>query len=172
VWHSRDHDQAHHAVDAGHHDLRLGAARSGGGRLPYLVPSESVADAGDHDMRAWPVNTAEVESLEQLIARSTREVEACTSEIGLHLASRYFIGQAAQLIGALRLWAESRSQSDNTIAEMLKNLDIPALRDAAYRLREMATADAKAASWTIELNTNRTLRELFTIAVIAVAALE
>jgi hypothetical protein len=123
-------------------------------------------------MRAWPVNTAEVESLEQLIARSTREVEACASEIGLHLASRYFIGQAAQLVGALRLWAESRSQSDNTIAEMLKNLDIPALRDAAYRLREMATADAKAASWTIELNTNRTLRELFTIAVIAVAALE
>jgi hypothetical protein len=55
---------------------------------------------------------------------------------------------------------------------MLKNLDIPALRDAANRLREMATADAKAASWTIELNTNRTLRELFTIAVIAVAALE
>ena len=97
-------------------------------------------------MRAWLVDTAEVESLEQLVARSTREIEACTSEIGLHLANRYFIDQTAQLIGALRLWAESRSQSDNTIGEMLKNLDISALRDAAYRLREMATADAKAAS--------------------------
>ena len=118
------------------------------------------------------MNTAEVESLEQLVARSTREIEACTSELGLRLASRYFIDQAAQLIGALRLWAESRSQSDNTIGEMLKNLDIPALRDAAYRLREMATADAKAASWTIELNTHRTSRELFAIAAIAVAALE
>jgi hypothetical protein len=142
-----------------------------------------------HDRRAWPecqrrpaaeglvkegaqVNTAEVKSLEQLVARSTRDIEARTSELGLGLASRYLIDQAAQLIGALRLWAESQSQSDNAIGEMLKNRDIAALRDAAYRLREIATADAKAASWMIDLNTHRTSRELFAIAAIAVAALE
>jgi hypothetical protein len=118
------------------------------------------------------VNTAEVKSLEQLIVRSKRDIAARTGELGLGLASRYLIDQAGQLIGALRLWAESRSQSDNAIGEMLKNLDIPALRDAAYRLREIATADAKAASWTIELNTHRASRELFAIAAIAVAALE
>ena len=118
------------------------------------------------------MNTAEVKSLEQLVARSARDIEARTSELGLGLASRYLIDQAAQLIGALRLWAESRSESVNTIGEMLKNPDIPALRDAAYRLREIATADAKAASWTIELNTHRTSRELVAIAAIAVAALE
>jgi hypothetical protein len=118
------------------------------------------------------VNTAEVNSLEQLVARSARDIEARTSELSLGLASRYLIDQAAQLIGALRLWAESQSQSDNAIGEMLKNRDIPALRDAAYRLREIATADAKAASWTIELNTHRTSRELFAIAAIAAAALE
>jgi hypothetical protein len=118
------------------------------------------------------VNTAEVNSLEQLVARSARDIEARTSELSLGLASRYLIDQAAQLIGALRLWAESRSQSDNTIGEMLKNPDIPALRDAAYRLREIASADAKAASWTIELNTHRTSVELFAIAAIAIAALE
>lgn len=118
------------------------------------------------------VNTADVKSLEQLVARSARDIEARTSELGLGLASRYLIDQAAQLIGALRLWAESRSESVNTIGEMLKNPDIPALRDAAYRLREIATADAKAASWTIELNTHRTSRELVAIAAIAVEALE
>jgi hypothetical protein len=118
------------------------------------------------------VDTAEGDSLEQLLARSMRDVEASTSELGLQLDNRYFIDQAAQLIAALRLWADSHSQSDEAIVQMLKNLDISALRDAAYRLRELATADAKVAGWTIDLNTHRTSGELFTIAVIAAAALE
>jgi hypothetical protein len=113
-----------------------------------------------------------VESLQQLVARSTREIRAHTSELGLQLTSRYFIDQAAQLIAALRLWTESRFQSDKPLAEMLKDIDIPALRDAARQLREMGTADARIASWTIELNTNRTSGELFTIVVTALAALE
>jgi hypothetical protein len=113
-----------------------------------------------------------MESLEQLIARSTRDITCRASEIGLQLTSRYFIDQAAQLVAALRLWAETYSQPNQAIVNMLSTLDILALRDAAHQLREMATADAKTASWTIELNTNRASRELLAIAVLAVAALE
>jgi hypothetical protein len=119
-----------------------------------------------------PADNTEAESLAQLIVRSTRDIEAHASRIGLQLTSRYFIGQAAQFLAALRLWAQSHSQSDHHIRSMLDNLDIPVLRDAAYQLREMAAADAKAASWTIELNTTRASRELLTIAVIAIAALD
>ena len=117
-------------------------------------------------------NVAQTESMEQLIARSTRDITARVSEIGLQVTSRYFIDQAAQLVAALRLWAEACSQSDQSIVSMLNTLDIPALRDAAHQLREMAIADAKTASWTIELNTNRASRELLAIAVLSVAGLD
>ena len=169
---SRDDDQTRHT----------------GGVGPRNLSSERLPDARAlhalHHGRSWPEcqrrpasadqvkPTGQVESLQQLVARSTREIRAHTSELGLQLTSRYFIDQAAQLIAALRLWTESRFQSDKPLAEMLKDIDIPALRDAARQLREMGTADARIASWTIELNTNRTSGELFTIVVTALAALE
>ena len=117
------------------------------------------------------MDTAAVENLNQLVVRSTREIEAHTSELGLLETKRYFIDQAAQLVAALRLWAQSHDRSDQVVREIIEAVDISALRVAAHELREMGTPDAKTASWTIALNTNRTAHDLLIIATTALPAL-
>jgi hypothetical protein len=112
-----------------------------------------------------------VENLDQLLARSTREIEAHVTELGLLEAGRYFIEQPAQLLAAMRLWAQSQCRSDQVVREILQDLDRTALEDAARELREMGTPDAKAAAWTVALNTNRSSEELMAIASYALRAL-
>ena len=85
-----------------------------------------------------------MENLDQLLARSTREIEAHATELGLLESSRYFIEQPAQLLAALRLWGQSQYRSDQVVREILKDLDLAALEDASRELREMGTPDAKA----------------------------
>ena len=99
------------------------------------------------------------------------DIEAHATELGLLESSRYFIEQPAQLLAALRLWAQSQYRSDQVVREILKDLDLAALEDASRELREMGTPDAKAAAWTIALNTNRSSGELMAVASYALRAL-
>ena len=48
-----------------------------------------------------------MDRLDQLFARSKREIEAHTGELGDIGTGRYFIDEAAQLLSALRLWAQT-----------------------------------------------------------------
>jgi hypothetical protein len=47
-----------------------------------------------------------MDRLDQLVARSQREIEAHTHELGDTDSGRYFITEASHLLAALRLWAQ------------------------------------------------------------------
>jgi hypothetical protein len=112
-----------------------------------------------------------VDRLDQLFARSTREIEAHIAELGDTGTGRYFIDEAAQLLSALRLWAQNQYRSDHVVRDMLEAGDVVALRKVARELRQMGTADAETASWTIAGMTNKSSGELMAIAAYALRAL-
>jgi hypothetical protein len=53
-------------------------------------------------------------------ARSKREIEAHTDELGDIGMGRYFIDEAAQLLAALRLWAQNQYRSDRVVRDILE----------------------------------------------------
>ncbi len=112
-----------------------------------------------------------MDRLDQLFARSKREIEAHTDELGDTSTGRYFIDEAAQLLSALRLWAQNQYRSDQVVRDILEAGDIVALREVAHELRQMGTADAETASWTIAGMTNKSSGELMAIAAYALRAL-
>jgi hypothetical protein len=109
--------------------------------------------------------------LDQLFARSKREIEAHTDELGDTGAGRYFIDEAAQLLSALRLWAQNQDRADRVVRDLLRARDVVALRGVAHELRQRGTADAETASWTIAGMTNKSSGELMAIAAYALRAL-
>jgi hypothetical protein len=112
-----------------------------------------------------------VDRLDQLFARSKREIEAHTDELGDTETGRSFIDEAAQLLSALRLWAQSQYRSDRVVRDVLEAGDVIALRELAHELRQMGTPDAEMASWTIAGMANRPSGELMAIASYALRAL-
>jgi Mg2+/Co2+ transporter CorB len=90
-----------------------------------------------------------VDKLHQLFARSLREIEAHATDLAETETGRYFINEAAQLLAALRLWAQNHHRSDQVVREILETVDLVTLAEVAAELRETATADATAASGTI-----------------------
>ncbi len=105
------------------------------------------------------------------VARSKREIEAHTGELGDFGTGRYFIDEAAQLLSALRLWAQNQYRSDQVVRDILEAGDVIALREVAHELRQMGTADAETASWTIAGMTNKSSGGLMAIAAYALRAL-
>lgn len=53
-----------------------------------------------------------MDRLDQLYARSLREIEAHAGEMAAIETGRYFIKEAAQLLAALRLWAQSHYRTE------------------------------------------------------------
>jgi hypothetical protein len=49
-----------------------------------------------------------VDRLDQLYARSLREIQAHAGEMADMQTGRYFVDEAAHLLAALRLWAQSQ----------------------------------------------------------------
>jgi hypothetical protein len=49
-----------------------------------------------------------VDRLDQLFARSQREIEAHATEVAATETGRYFIDEAAHLLAGLRLWAQAQ----------------------------------------------------------------
>jgi hypothetical protein len=108
--------------------------------------------------------------LDQLFARSKREIEAHTDELGDTSTGRYFIDEAAQLLSALRLWAQNQYRSDRVVRDILEAGDVVAFREVAHELRQRGTAEAET-SWTIAGMTNKSSGELLAIAAYALRAL-
>ncbi len=57
-----------------------------------------------------------MDRLDQLVARSQREIEAHTNELGDTDIGRYFINEASHLAAALRLWAQSQYRTDHVVS--------------------------------------------------------
>jgi hypothetical protein len=117
-----------------------------------------------------PGDTSLVDRL-ALFARSKREIEAHTGELGNTGTGRYFIDDAAQLLSALRLWTQNQYRSDRVARDILEAGDVIALREVAHELRQLGTADAETASWTIAGMTNKSSGELMALAAYALRAL-
>src|SRR4029453_19146869 len=54
---------------------------------------------------------------------------------------RYFIGEASELLAALRLWAQIQYRTDQVVSEILKFGDVVALNDIARQLQELGTPE-------------------------------
>ena len=90
-----------------------------------------------------------MDRLDQLFARSRREIEAHTDDLGDTETGRYFIDEAAHLLAALRLWAQSHYRTEQAVRDILETADAAALRDVAGQLRGMGGGEAKTASATV-----------------------
>jgi hypothetical protein len=90
-----------------------------------------------------------VDRLDQLYARSLREIEAHAGEMAAMETGRYFIKEAAQLLAALRLWAQSHYRTEQAVREILETLDAATLRDVASQLRDVAGSEAVTANATV-----------------------
>ena len=77
-----------------------------------------------------------------------REIQAHASESTETAEGRYFINEAAHLLAALRLWAQSISRTEQAVREILETVDAAALRDVASQLRGLEGSGAKTASAT------------------------
>jgi hypothetical protein len=112
-----------------------------------------------------------VDRLDQLFARSQREIEAHTDELGDTETGRYFIDEAAHLLAALRLWAQSQYRSDQVVREILESVDVVALQDVAHELRELGGRDPRTASGTVATMARMPSGQLLAIASYALRAL-
>ena len=76
-----------------------------------------------------------MDRLDQLFARSKREIEAHTDELGDTETGRYFIDEAAQLLAALRLWAQNQDRTDHVVRDILERGDVGPARNLSERHR-------------------------------------
>ena len=90
-----------------------------------------------------------MDQLHQLFAWSLREIEAHASELAETETGRYFINEVAQLLAALRLWAQHHYRSDQVVREILETVDLVTLHEVATELRSVGGIDARTASGTI-----------------------
>ena len=90
-----------------------------------------------------------MDRLDQLFARSQREIEAHASELADTETGRYFITEAAQLLAALRLWAQIQYRSDQAVREILETVHLVMLSKVAAELHAVGGRDGRTASGTI-----------------------
>jgi hypothetical protein len=112
-----------------------------------------------------------VDRLDQLFARSLREIEAHAGELAQTEIGGFLSNEAAQLLAALRLWAQSQYRSDQAVRDILEALDEVALEGVADDLRALGARDARAASGTVTATVRLPRQRLTAIASYALRAL-
>jgi hypothetical protein len=120
---------------------------------------------------SWREETSPMDRLAQLRARSRHEIEAHEGDLDSTETGRYFIGEASELLAALRLWVQSQYRSDQVVREILEAGDAGALGGVARHLEELGTTDGWAASESVALISNRPSGELMAIAGYALRAM-
>jgi hypothetical protein len=90
-----------------------------------------------------------VDRLDQLFARSLREIEAHAGELAQTDAGGFLINEAAQLLAALRLWARSQYRSDRAIRDILEAVDEVSLMSLIDDLGALGGRDSQAARGTL-----------------------
>jgi hypothetical protein len=95
-----------------------------------------------------------VDRLDQLFARSLRESEAHAGELAQTETGGFLVNDAAQLLAALRLWAQIQYRSDQAVRDILDAVDAVALDGVAPDgvaddLRAVRGNDARTANGTV-----------------------
>jgi hypothetical protein len=116
-------------------------------------------------------DTAQVDRLDQLRARSRHEVEAHAGDLGDTETGRYLIDEATELLAALRLWAESQFRTDQAVRLLLEAGDAGALNGVARELLELGTPEEQTAGRAIVEIARRSSGDLMAIAGYALRAL-
>jgi hypothetical protein len=116
-------------------------------------------------------DTAQVDRLDQLRARSRHEVEAHAGDLGDAETGRRLIDEATELLAALRLWAESQFRTDQAVRLLLAAGDARALNGVARELLELGTPEEQTAGRTIVEIATRSSGYLTAIAGYALRAL-
>jgi hypothetical protein len=80
-----------------------------------------------------------VDRLDQLYARSRREIETHAVEVAATETGRYYIDEAVHLLAGLRMWAQVQYRADQVVREILESGDVTVLRGVARDLRAMKT---------------------------------
>ena len=114
---------------------------------------------------------AGVDRLDQLFARSLREIQAHAGEPAQTETGGFLINEAAQLLAALRLWAQTQFRSDQAVRDMLEALDEAALERVAADLRALSSTDSRAAGGTVTATMRLPREQLMAIASYALRAL-
>ena len=114
---------------------------------------------------------AGVDRLDQLFARSLREIEAHAGELAQTETGSFLVNEAAQLLAALRLWAQTQFRSDQAVRDMLEALDEAALERVAADLRALSSTDSRAAGGTLTATMRLPREQLMAIASYALRAL-
>ena len=112
-----------------------------------------------------------MDRLDQLFARSLREIQAHAGEPAQTETGGFLINEAAQLLAALRLWAQTQFRSDQAVRDMLEALDEAALERVAADLRALSSTDSWAAGGTVTATMRLPREQLMAIASYALRAL-
>ena len=118
-----------------------------------------------------PEEDLSVDRLDQLIARSQREIEAHASELTTTEDGRDLIIVAAHLLAGLRLWAQNRYRSDQAVRDILESADVVVLNDVARHLLASGTIEGQVAGESVAEIAARPSAELWTVASYALLAL-
>ena len=112
-----------------------------------------------------------MDGLEQLRARSHREIEAHAADLDRTETGRYLLEEATEVLAAMRLWSQSKYRTDQVIKEILQGADAVALNGIAGQLLDFGTPDGRAASESVALIARRPSGELAAVARYALRAL-
>ena len=85
--------------------------------------------------------------MDRLLARSLREIEAHTGELAQTEIGGFLVKEAAQLLAALRLWAQTQYRADQAVRDIPEAVDDFALGGVADDLRAVGCRDAPGSQW-------------------------
>ena len=112
-----------------------------------------------------------MDGLDQLRARSHREIEAHAADLARTETGRSLLEEATELLAAMRLWSQSKYRTDEVVKEILQGVDAVALNGIAGQLHDFGTPDGWAASKSLTLIARRPSGELAAVARYALRAL-
>jgi len=112
-----------------------------------------------------------VDRLDQLIARSEREIEAHAGRLGRSETGKYFIAEATKLLAGLRFWSQENYRSDHVVREVLEAGDVTVLNAIAGELMAMSNLDGQFAGRLLATIAGRPSEELPAITDYALRAL-
>ena len=112
-----------------------------------------------------------MDRLDQLRARSRHEIAAHAGDLDKTDTGRYVMGEASELLAALRLWALSQYRTDQAVRLVLEVGGASALNGVARELLELGTPEEQTAGRTIVEIARRSSGELMAIAAYALRAL-
>ena len=143
--------------------------------LPLAVVVHLVAIGRWCQEKAWrggfgKTTLAGVDRLDQLFARSLREIQAHAGELAETETGSFLVNEAAQLLAALRLWAQIQYRSDQVVRQILEAVDAVSLEQVADDLRALGGRDARAASGTVTATIRLPSEQLMAIASYALRA--